>query len=135
MDRYETGLQNLRKIDGQAGEDVINQLKMISPALAQYVVEYPFGDIYERPGLSLRDREIATVASLVTQGAFPQLEVHIRAGLNVGLSENEIEEIIIQMSVYSGFPSSLNGMMVAKKVFENKDGSSVSANERIVGSE
>lgn len=117
MDRYQTGLKNLNRIDGRAGEEVVENLSKTSPDLARYVVEYPFGDIYNRPGLSLRDREIATIASLVTQGALPQLEVHIRAGLHVGLTKKEIEEIIIQMSVYSGFPSSLNAMGVAGKVF------------------
>lgn len=118
-DRMTRGLENLRKIDGEAGEQVIESLKDISPDLARYTIEYPFADIYTHPGLDLRAREIATIAALTAMGtAEGQLKVHIRAGLNVGLSEDEIKEIIIQMSVYAGFPAALNGMAAAKEVFE-----------------
>jgi 4-carboxymuconolactone decarboxylase len=116
--RYSRGLDNLKKIDGQAGESVIDSLKDIAPDLARYVIEYAFGDIYNRPQLGLREREIATIAALTAMGnAQPQLKVHIQAGLNVGLSQQEIVEIITQMSVYSGFPGALNGIEAAKSVF------------------
>ena len=97
---------------------MIESLADISPDLARYTIEYPFADVYARPGLSLRDREIATIAALTAMGnATPQLKAHIQAGLNVGLTEEEIKEVIIQMSVYAGFPSALNGMQTAKEVF------------------
>tara|TARA_B100000678_G_scaffold73478_1_gene60318 strand:+ start:506 stop:877 length:372 start_codon:yes stop_codon:yes gene_type:complete len=117
-DRFEQGLENLRKIDGEAGQKVIDSLRDISPDLARYTIEYPFGDIYARPGLGLREREMATIAALTAMGtALPQLKVHIQAGLNVGVTKTEIEEIIIQMSVYAGFPAALNAMQVAREVF------------------
>ena len=117
-DRMERGLKNLRKIDGEGGEKVIESLKDISPELARYTIEYPFADIYARPGLDLRAREIATIAALTAMGtAEGQLKVHIRAGLNIGLTEDEIKEIIIQMSVYAGFPAALNGMAAAREAF------------------
>jgi len=88
--------------------------------LARYTIEYPFGDIYSRPGLDLKSREIATIAALTAMGnAQPQLKVHIQAGLNVGLTQEEIVEVIMQMSVYSGFPTALNGIQVAKEVFQS----------------
>ncbi|MBU2711805.1 carboxymuconolactone decarboxylase family protein [Zooshikella harenae] len=119
--RFERGLANLKKIDGEAGEKVIEGLKQIAPDLARYTIEYPFGDIYNRPGLDLRSREISTIAALTAMGnAEPQLKVHIQAGLNVGLTKEEIVEIIIQMSVYAGFPAALNGIKAAKEVFEKK---------------
>jgi len=121
-DRLEQGLANLRKIDGEAGERVIDSLREISPDLARYTIEYAFADIYARPGLGLREREIATIGALTAMGtAQPQLKVHIRAGLNVGLTKSEIKEIIIQMSVYAGFPAALNAMQVAKEVFAGQD--------------
>ncbi|MER8333998.1 carboxymuconolactone decarboxylase family protein, partial [Acinetobacter baumannii] len=80
----------------------------------------PFGDIYARPGLSLRDREIATIAALTAMGnARPQLEVHLRAGLNVGLTRQEIVEVLMQMAVYAGFPAALNGIAAARAVFRD----------------
>lgn len=115
--RFDTGLALLTKIDGQAGENVIESLQDICPDLAQYTIEYPFGDIYARPGLDLKSREMATVAALTALGnCAPQLKVHLNAALNVGCSEEEIKEIILQMSVYAGFPAALNGMLAFKEV-------------------
>ena len=121
-DRYQRGLEKLKEVDGEAGETVIEGLKDIAPDLARYVIEFPFGDVYCRPGLDLKSREIAAVAALAALGtATPQLKVHINGALNVGLSRQEVVEIIIQMAVYSGFPASLNGMFAAKEVFQERD--------------
>jgi 4-carboxymuconolactone decarboxylase len=116
--RLERGKRALARIDGEAGQNVIAALADIAPDFATYVFEFPFGDIYSRPGLSLRDREIAAIASLAALGnATPQLKVHIEAGLNVGLTREEITEILMQMAVYAGFPAAVNGLFAAKEVF------------------
>lgn len=116
--RLERGKRALAEIDGQAGHNVIAALADIAPDFADYVFEFSFGDIYSRPGLDLRSREIATIAALTAMGtAAPQLRVHIEAGLNVGLTKAEIVEVIIQMAVYAGFPAALNGLFAAKEVF------------------
>lgn len=116
--RLERGRRMLAAIDGQAGQNVVDALDDIAPDFARYLFEFPFGDIYARPGLGLREREIATVAALTALGnAQPQLKVHIEAGLNVGLSEAEIVETIMQMAVYAGFPAALNGLFAAKEAF------------------
>lgn len=116
--RLERGRRALADIDGQAGEKVVAALADIAPDFATYLIEFPFGDIYSRPGLDLRSREIATIAALTAMGnAAPQLKVHIEAGLNVGLSRDEITEIIMQMAVFAGFPAALNGLFAAKDVF------------------
>ncbi|MBU0642285.1 MAG: carboxymuconolactone decarboxylase family protein [Alphaproteobacteria bacterium] len=120
--RLERGKAALAAIDGEAGENVIASLAGIAPDFATYLLEFPFGDIYSRPDLSLRDREIATIAALCAMGtARPQLEVHIAAGLNVGLTRVEITEILMQMSVYAGFPAALNGIAAAKTVFAHQE--------------
>lgn len=120
--RLERGRRALAEIDGQAGENVVATLADIAPDFATYLLEFPFGDIYSRPGLDLRAREIATIAALTAMGtAAPQLKVHIEAGLNVGLSREEITEIMMQMAVYAGFPSALNGLSAAKEVFGKRD--------------
>lgn len=116
--RLERGRRLLDEIDGAAGHAVVAGLAGIAPDFAELLFEFPFGDIYARPGLDLRAREIATIAALCAMGtARPQLEVHIRAGLNVGLSRAEITEVLIQMAVYAGFPAALNGLAAAKAVF------------------
>jgi 4-carboxymuconolactone decarboxylase len=121
--RLERGKRALAEIDGEAGHKVVAALADIAPDFATYLFEFPFGDIYSRPGLSLRDREIATVAALAAMGtATPQLKVHIEAALNVGLSQAEITEILMQMAVYAGFPAALNGLFAAKEVFASRSG-------------
>lgn len=119
--RFERGARALSEIDGEAGENVVNALADIAPDFAQYLIEFPFGDIYCRPELGLREREIATIAALTAMGnAAPQLKVHIEAGLNVGLTRTEITEVMMQMSVYAGFPAALNGLFAAKEVFSER---------------
>jgi 4-carboxymuconolactone decarboxylase len=122
QDRYARGLENLRTVDAEAGERVIKSLKDIAPDLGRYVIEFAFGDIYARPGLDLKSRQIATVAALTALGtATPQLKVHIHGALNVGLTRTQVLEVIIQMAVYAGFPAALNGIFAAKEVFAERD--------------
>lgn len=116
--RYERGLERLREVDGAAGDKVIESLAGICPELGRYIIEFGFGDIYSRPGLTLPQRELATIAALTAMGtAQPQLKVHIAAALNVGLSRTEIVETMLQMSLYAGFPAALNGVFAAQEVF------------------
>ncbi|HCJ6376304.1 carboxymuconolactone decarboxylase family protein [Citrobacter sp. RHBSTW-00671] len=117
-ERFMTGQLMLQKVDGKGGDAVVESLQDIAPDFARYLIEFPFGDIYSRPGLDLRSREIATVAALTALGnATPQLKVHIGAALHVGLTQDEIIEVIMQMAVYAGFPAALNGLFAAKEVF------------------
>jgi 4-carboxymuconolactone decarboxylase len=117
-DRYRRGLEKLAEIDGKQGERIVASLQDIAPDFARYVVEFPFGDIYNRPGLDLRTREITTVAALTAMGTAPaQLKLHIQGALNVGCTRTEITEVIMQMAVFAGFPSALNGLAAAKAVF------------------
>ena len=119
--RYTEGLAKLEEIDGEAGRKVIDSLQAIAPDLARYVIEFPFGDIYQRPGLDLPQRELATVAALTALGhCQPQLAVHIHGALNVGCTPEQVIEVIIQMAVYAGFPAALNGMTTAKAVFTER---------------
>jgi len=117
-DRYLRGMEQLGVVDGEAGMAVVQGLAQSFPDFATYVLEFPFGDIYSRPGLGLREREIATVAALCAMGtAGPQLRVHLHAALHVGCTPKELVEVLMQMSVYAGFPAALNGLAAAKEVF------------------
>lgn len=119
--RFERGYRKLLEIDGKTGQEVENGLKDISPDLGRYIIEYSFGDIYSRDGLDLKSKEIAVVAALTALGnAQPQLKVHINGALNVGCTINEIKEVIIQMSGYSGFPTSINAMNALKDVINER---------------
>jgi len=120
--RHEHALNKLGQIDSEAAKKLIDSMQDISPDLARYAIDFPFGEIFTRPGLDLKSRELINVAALTALGnAAPQLKFHINGALNVGCSRTEIIETIIQMAIYSGFPSALNGMMSAKEVFEMQD--------------
>ena len=115
--RFERGLAKLAEVDGSAGEQVVAPLG----DLGRYIVEFAFGDIYSRDGLSLRDREIATVALLAGMGARdPQLRVHLAASLNVGLTAAELEEIIIHTVPYAGFPTAINALNALREVLATR---------------
>ena len=117
-DRYERGLAKLAEMDPQLAKRISDSLADIAPDFARYVVEFPFGDIFSRPGLDLRTRELLTVAALTAIGhAAPQLKGHIQLALQAGCTRREITETIIQMSVYAGFPAALNGLFAAQEVF------------------
>ena len=122
QDRYQRGWTKLEEVDGEAGRKVVASLSDIAPDLARYIIEFGFGDVYSRPGLDLRSREIATVAALVALGnARPQLEVHLHGALNVGCSRVEVLEVLIQIGLYAGFPAALNAVEAARKVFAERD--------------
>ena len=117
-ERYERGLRVLSAVDGPAGQAVVEGLAKSFPDFARYVVEFPFGDIYAREGLGLRERELATVAALCVLGhAQPQLRVHVHAALHVGCKPAVVVEVVMQMAVYAGFPAALNGLSVVREVF------------------
>jgi 4-carboxymuconolactone decarboxylase len=119
--RLQRGQRVLDEIDGEAGHRVVAALADIAPDFAAYLLEFPFGDIYSRPGLDRRSRQIATIASLAAMGnATPQLKIHIQAGLNVGLTREEIVEVLMHMAIYAGFPAALNGLFAAKEVFAQR---------------
>lgn len=121
-DRFKRGIERLSEVDGKAGENVIASLNGIAPDLGKYIVEFAFGEIYCREGLSLPERELITIASLLTAGGCePQLEVHINGSLNVGVMPEKIIETFIQCIPYTGFPKVLNAVNVAKKVFDERN--------------
>ncbi|WP_294276969.1 carboxymuconolactone decarboxylase family protein [uncultured Chryseobacterium sp.] len=120
-ERYKKGWEKLREIEGKTEEKAVESLQDISPDLRIFIVEYAYGDIYTRNGLDLKSREIAVVAALTAMGnAEPQLKVHINGALNTGSSINELKEVILQMSVYSGFPKAMNGMNALKEVLHDR---------------
>jgi 4-carboxymuconolactone decarboxylase len=122
-DRYERGLAKLKEIYGDRAQILVAALGEVAPDLSRYVVEFGFGDIHCRPGLDLKSREIATVAALTALGtASPQLRAHIHAAMNVGCSQEEVVEVILQMALYAGFPAMINGIQAAKEVFAERAG-------------
>lgn len=119
--RFERGKKVLDAIDGTAGANVIDALGDISPELGHQVVAWGFGEVYSRPGLDPRDRQLVTLGMLTALGGCePQLEVHVNAALNVGLTPQQIIEALLHSAVYCGFPRALNATFTAKKVFAER---------------
>ncbi len=119
--RFTQGMEQLKSIDGKGGENVIKSLEDIAPDLGKFIVEFAFGDIYTREGLTTEEREMITLSSLLTAGGCePQLEVHINGALNVEISPEKVIETFLQCIPYTGFPKVLNAVFAAKKVFAER---------------
>ena len=120
-DRFAHGLEVLKRVDGEAGQRVVESLADINPELGHQVVAWAFGEIYDRPGLAPRDRQLVTLGMLTALGGCEaQLDVHVNAALNVGLSPEQIVEALTHSAVYCGMPKALNATFVAKKVFTER---------------
>ncbi|WP_129841364.1 carboxymuconolactone decarboxylase family protein [Streptomyces sp. RFCAC02] len=120
-ERFTRGLAALDRIDGEAGHRVIASLADVSPELGHQVVAWAFGDMYDRPGLAPRDRQLVTLGVLTALGGCEaQLDVHVNAALNVGLTPGEITEALLHSAVYNGIPRALNATLAAKKVFAER---------------
>ncbi len=119
--RFQRGWELLRQVDNAGGEAVISSLADIAPDLGRYIVEFAFGDIYAREGLSLQKRELVTIASLLTAGGCePQLRVHLNGALNVGIPPQKIVEALIHCVPYVGFPRVLNAVFTAGDIFASR---------------
>lgn len=120
-ERQARGQRTLAAITGSEGTKVVDSLRDIAPELGDWIVSFAYGEVFSRPGLSLCTRELATISALTALGnAQAQLKVHIDGALNVGCKPQEIIEVILQMAVYAGFPSALNGMSAASEVFARR---------------
>lgn len=119
-DWYETGIRELSKLDHLQVERLEEAYNDFAPDLVKFIIR-SYADIFTRDNLCIKQREIATIAALTALGnARPQLKFHINAALNIGLKPEEIKEIMLLMTVYSGFPSAINGMNTLKEVLTER---------------
>ncbi len=97
-----------------------DRVRGVVPKLIDLTEKVLFGDVWERPGLSKRDRSLITVAALVALYRPEQLRVHIGRALENGLTKDEIAEVITHLAFYSGWPTAMTAAFVAKEVFEKQ---------------
>ena len=117
--RYERGKEQLARIAPDQEQVLRATFDSINPDITKYVIEFGYGDLYARGILPVRNRQAATIAALAAKGTAPsQLRFHIGGGLRAGLTEAEIVEIMLLVSVYAGFPAALNGILAAREVAE-----------------
>lgn len=120
--RYEKGKAVLEAINPGTTRRVEEMLRDIAPDMARFIVEFPYGDIYSRPGLDLKTRELITIAALTVLGhSGPQLRSHIQNSLAAGCTREQILEVMMQMAVYGGFPAAINALLRARDVFKEAD--------------
>jgi 4-carboxymuconolactone decarboxylase len=113
--RLEKGIKKQFEVDGI---DRTNRVEKMDD-LGRYIAEFVFGDIYSRPGLPLREREMVTISMLAAKGGCePQLTSHMKAGLHLGITKEEMTEIVMQAAVYAGFPAAVNAINVLKSIVQ-----------------
>lgn len=95
------------------------EVRGVVPKLIDLSEKILYGDVWERPGLSKRDRSLITVATLVALYRTDQLRGHIRRALDNGVTKEEIGEVITHMAFYGGWPTAANAVQVAKQVFDS----------------
>jgi 4-carboxymuconolactone decarboxylase len=120
------GERILRQLDPDSVGQMISALADVAPDMPRVITEFAFGEIYARPGLDLKSRQLATVAALAALGAGAQLKPHLKAALNVGWRRDELVEVLMQMALYGGFPAALSALAAAKEAFAERDGAAAS---------
>jgi 4-carboxymuconolactone decarboxylase len=122
--RYQRGLNALNQISKSSGEAVVNSFENIAPDLGRYIVEFSYGDVFSRPNLDLKTRELATVGALTglnTTASELPLKVHVNGALNVGANRQEIVEAILHMIPYVGFVKVQQAMALAETIFTERN--------------
>lgn len=118
---YQCGTEVIMKLAGEQGKLAIDNVHSLSPELGRMIVEFAFGQVYSRPIFDLKQRELITLSSLITQGAGEdQLQFHFKSALNIGMTVEEITEIITHCAVYAGFPRAVNALGILKKTVEQQ---------------
>lgn len=111
--RWMKGYEVYRKLTGRE-ENLFAGMGDFSDLIMEFVC----GDIYSRGTLSWKERQTATIAVLTALGWLPQLKIHMKIALNVGMTNREIEELLIHIAVYAGFPAAMNGYRILEEVRE-----------------
>jgi 4-carboxymuconolactone decarboxylase len=120
--RFDKGSEIIQALYGDFGGAFFDDLEDIAPDFGRFIVEFSYGDVFSRPGLDIRTRELAIISALTALGtAERQLKAHVLGALKAGASREEIVETIMQAAVYAGFPAGFNALMVAKNAFEGLD--------------
>lgn len=106
---YKRGVARRNRIVGQAGTQRRRMLAAVHPDLEKVLIEFAWGTILDRPGLNERDRELITLGVLLALGRDREATTHLHAALNVGITKDELVELLIHCGVYAGFPTTMTG--------------------------
>lgn len=120
-ERKQKGLQVINELSGGAGQPVLNELQKDFPFLADATLEYSLGDVWSRKVLDPKTRQLAAISAFAAQGTLPQMKIHAGYALNLGVTRDELKEIIYLTTVHAGFPRALNAATALKEVFDERD--------------
>jgi 4-carboxymuconolactone decarboxylase len=115
--RRERGNQVINKLSGGAGQPVLDALRRDFPFLGDAITDYSLGDVWSRKGLDDQTRQLAAVAAFAAQGNLPQLKIHAGYALRLGVTQNELKEIVYLTTVTAGFPRSIDAAQALREVF------------------
>jgi 4-carboxymuconolactone decarboxylase len=115
--RYERGRDKMLEVHGEKALRTVESLG----DLGRFILEFAYGEVYSRPGLSLRDRQLVTVGVLVALGRSSQLPVHLRSSLKAGITSDELKEVILQTATLAGFPPAMSAMSTLKTILGEAD--------------
>jgi len=125
QDLFDKGLQTRREVLGSAYVDqAIKTADEFSKPLQEMVTQYAWGDVWNRPGLSRRDRSLLVIGMLTALNRPHELRLHLRGAVNNGLTREEIREALLQSGIYCGAPAAMDAFRVAKEVFQVLDAES-----------
>jgi 4-carboxymuconolactone decarboxylase len=96
------------------------RIRAVVPKLVDLTEKVLFGDVWERSGLSKRDRSLITCAALVALQRPDQLRVHLERALDNGLTKDELSELITHLAFYSGWPTAVTAAGIAKEIFDKR---------------
>jgi len=119
-ERFEKGMEQGRRMLGHRWDRIVERLRQVDPTLTEEVVGYAYGEVYSRPHLDLRARELMAITAPTLQGHGPQLQTHVHAALDAGVSEEELMEAFLHLALYAGFPTALFGAGEARKVLQQR---------------
>jgi len=122
-ERLSEGAKRFEEVMGVPASAFIENFNAVAPDFGKYVLEWEFADLYGRPGLDARTREIVVIASCATLGAtgVPALQMHIRSALRAGITRAEIAEVLMQLAFSAGLPTAIGALQAARDVFESMD--------------
>ena len=130
--RSQRGAATLKKIHASWGSPrVLSQLDDIAPDFRDMVRDFAFGELYSRPGLDLKSRQLATIAALAALNNSPlELKAHLFGALKLGWKKEQLIEVLMQMALYAGFPAAIHALLIAKEVFAEADQNTKSRSTR-----
>ena len=121
--RHEEGMRIRREVLGDAHvERSIARVTPFTEDFQDLITRYAWGEIWSRPGLDRRTRSCITMTAMVALGKLEELEMHVRAALRNGLTEDEISEVLLQCAVYCGVPAANAAFAVAQRVLAEEKG-------------